>query len=76
MPGETVSTGRHRVKLEALRLWLGYEVFYNPVLSWLLAAALVAVMGLAWHFWAKLWSKPLSRKTARASHDSGRWVHT
>ena len=76
VPGETVSTGRHRVKLEALRLWLGYEVFYNPVLSWLLAAALVAVMGLAWHFWAKLWSKPLSRKTARASHGSGRWVHT
>ena len=74
--GATTEVGRHTIKLEALRLWLGYEIFYNPALSWMLAAALVAVLGLAWHFWAKLWSKPLSTEPIQVKHRSDRWVHT
>jgi cytochrome c biogenesis protein len=76
VPGDTAKVGEQVVKLEALRLWLGYEVFYNPALSWMLAAALVAVLGLGWHFWAKLWSKPLSTEPVQVKHRSGRWVHT
>jgi len=35
---------------EGLTTWMGYEVFYDWTLPWLVAACLTAVAALAWHF--------------------------
>jgi len=48
-PGQELRIGRERVRYEDLRLWMGYQVFFDPSLPWLAAAALVACAGLAWH---------------------------
>ncbi len=52
-PGEQQPLAGGSVRFEDIRLWMGYEVTYNPVLPWLFSAALVAVLGLGWHFQAK-----------------------
>lgn len=55
LPGGTLS-------YEGSRMWMGYAIFYDPTLSWLLAAALIGVLALAWHFWTSVWSRPLTTK--------------
>ena len=57
--GEAVGARGGRLRFEGVRMWMGYKITYDPILPWLFAAALVAVLGLAWHFWGKLWSRPL-----------------
>lgn len=65
--GESAFLSGGTLRFEAVRMWMGYQVYYDPTLPWLLAASLIAVVGLAWHFWGKLWSRPLNdgRKSAR-----------
>lgn len=57
-PGETARVERGRLRFDALRSWMGYKVFYDPTLPWMLALALAGVIGLAWHYWRTLWSRP------------------
>ena len=47
---------------EGLTTWMGYKVFYDPTLPWLLAAALVAIAALGAFFW---------RRFGRADRDRG-----
>jgi len=57
-PGEAVELGDGRLVYQGLRSWMGYTVFYDWTLPWLLAACVVAVASLAWHFWGKFAAKP------------------
>ncbi len=41
-----------------LRTWMGYKAAYDPVVSWLLAAALVAVLALVAHYAIKFRRRP------------------
>ncbi len=52
--GESVRVGDGELRFEALRTWMGYRIFFDPTLPWLLATALVGVLGLAWHAWSRL----------------------
>lgn len=61
--GEWLSVANGRLGFESLRMWMGYQVSFNPFLAWLLVAGTVGVVGLAWHFWRKLWSRPLAGAT-------------
>ena len=36
-----------------LRPWMGYRIDAYPLLPWAFAAAMLAVLALAWHFQAK-----------------------
>jgi cytochrome c biogenesis protein len=47
-----------RLIYAGMRSWMGYKVTYDPTLHWLLAAAVLAVLALGWHFWHKFTSKP------------------
>ena len=38
------------LRYDGLSTWMGYEVFYDWTIPWLLAACLMAVLCLAWHF--------------------------
>ena len=58
VPGARVQLAGGTLVYEGLRTWMGYEVFYDRTMPWLLAACIVAVMSLAWHFWAKFASRP------------------
>jgi hypothetical protein len=51
--GESVSIGGGALRFDELRGWMGYRVFFDPTLSWLLGAAIVAVFGLALQFLRK-----------------------
>ena len=41
-----------------LRSWMGYMVVYDRTLPWLLLAAGLAVLAMAWHFWRKFAAQP------------------
>ena len=57
-PGQSAELPGGRIEYDSLRTWMGYNVFYDWTLSWLLAACLTAVGALATHFWVKLSAKP------------------
>lgn len=66
-PGERVSLAEGVLEYKGLRVWMGYTVFYDFTLPWLLAACLLAVLSLAWHFWSKFSARPWDRPSAGTS---------
>ena len=58
LPGEFIVFPDGRLVYKELRTWMGFRIFYDWTLPWLLAAGLVAVFGLAGHFWRKYAPKP------------------
>lgn len=57
-PGESLQTAEGTLEFEGLRSWMGYRVFYDWTLPWLLAACALAVVSLAAHFWRKFTARP------------------
>ncbi|MEO5373997.1 MAG: cytochrome c biogenesis protein ResB [Alphaproteobacteria bacterium] len=45
-PGEEVALDGGRLRFERLGTWMGYTIFYDPTLPWLVAASLLAILGL------------------------------
>lgn len=58
VPSAQVQLAGGTLVYEGLRAWMGYEVFYDWTMPWLLAACIVAVLSLAWHFWRKFAAQP------------------
>ncbi|HEY6863324.1 MAG TPA: cytochrome c biogenesis protein ResB, partial [Burkholderiales bacterium] len=57
-PGERLELAQGTLVYEGLTTWMGYTVFYDWTLPWLLAACVLAVASLAWHFWRKFAAQP------------------
>lgn len=57
-PGERVTLPDGTLEYRELRTWMGYRVFYDWTIPWMLAACAVAVLSMSWHFWSKFASKP------------------
>ena len=68
-PIHSVLSGRHASRLRGrglnfeelrsyLRGWMGYKVFYDWTMHWLLAAGTLAVASLGVHFWRKYAARP------------------
>ena len=53
LPEDTITLNGGRLRYRGVRLWLGYQIDYNPLLPWMFAAAMVGIAGLGWHFWTK-----------------------
>lgn len=51
--GESVTVDGGALRFEELRGWMGYRIFFDPTLPWILCAAMLAVCGLALQFWRK-----------------------
>ncbi len=49
-PRESLKLPGGTLVYEGLRTWMGYRVSYDPTLPWLLAAALLAALSLAWYY--------------------------
>ena len=52
-PGQWIKVNGGSIRFDDVRMWMGYEVFFNPVLPWLFAVALVGVCGLGFHYWGR-----------------------
>lgn len=72
--GESINLQHGELSFEQLRMWMGYEVFYDPMLALLFAAALVGIFGLGWHFYQKFGisqmltlQKPVSKEGSHVS---------
>lgn len=57
-PGDSVRLADGVLVFDGLRSWMGYTVFYDFTRYWLLAAAVLAVLGMAAHFWKKFSARP------------------
>ena len=62
--GEQIRLPGGTLGYEGPRMWMGYAIFYDPTLPWLLAAAVIGVLALAWHFWTSVWSRSLAIKVS------------
>ncbi|MDT3670045.1 MAG: cytochrome c biogenesis protein ResB [Aromatoleum sp.] len=60
-PGDTLRLPDGMLTFDGLCGWMGYRVFYDWTLPWLLAAGAVAVVSLGTHFWQKFAAKPWDR---------------
>lgn len=57
-PGDSIQLPGATLRYERLAGWMGYKIFYDPTLLPMLVAAVLGVLGLAWHLWgrsARLW---------------------
>jgi len=57
-PGGGIDLPTGRLVFEGLRTWMGYQVFYDWTMPWLLAACMVAVISLMWHYACKFAAHP------------------
>lgn len=57
-PGERARFLQGEVEYRGLTSWMGYQVFYDWTVPWLLAACFLAIASLGWHVWTKLAAKP------------------
>uniref|UniRef100_UPI00102C2F0E cytochrome c biogenesis protein ResB n=1 Tax=Candidatus Magnetaquicoccus inordinatus TaxID=2496818 RepID=UPI00102C2F0E len=57
-PGDAWLLPEGTLLYEGLETWMGYTLFYDPAIPWLLAAALVAIASLLLHFFGKFARKP------------------
>lgn len=57
-PGGQLALPGGTLVYEGLRTWMGYRVFYDPTLPWLLAAALLSALALALHYTLKFRAAP------------------
>lgn len=56
--GEQVRLPGGTIEYHGLETWMGYTVFYDWTIPWLLATCLMAVLSLSWHFWTKFAARP------------------
>ena len=56
--GESLRLAEGVLVYNGLRSWMGYTVFYDFTLPWLLAACVLAVVSLAWHFLSRFSARP------------------
>lgn len=57
-PGGRLELAGGTLVYEGLRRWMGYNVLYDFSILWLLAASVIAVLSLAWHYWRKFAAQP------------------
>lgn len=57
-PGQSLTLPEGELTYLGLKMWMGYLVYYDWTVPWLLAASVIAVLALGWHFWRKFASRP------------------
>jgi cytochrome c biogenesis protein len=57
-PGESIKLPEGVLEYAGLRSWMGYNIFYDFTLPWLLIAGVFAVCSMAVYFWGKFSDRP------------------
>lgn len=73
-PGDYIQLDDGLLEFEAIRMWMGYKIFFDPFLAWFFAAALVGVAGIGWHYYLKLSSPGRTQRLAGENVGRGRAV--
>lgn len=60
-PSQSIELPQGRLVFDGLRTWMGYAVFYDWTIQWLLAVCALSVGALGWHFWGKFAARPWNR---------------
>jgi cytochrome c biogenesis protein len=47
-----------QLRYVGLTSWMGYLVTWDATIPWLLAASVIAVLALSWHFWQRFARRP------------------
>ena len=69
-PGESIALTGGRLHFERPLLWMGYRIVHQPFLGMILASALIAVAGLAWHVMATMLARTaVPAAVANGVHD-------
>jgi len=63
--GTMLERSHGTLKFEGVRLWMGYQIDYNPMLIWQLFASILTVIGLVYHFWHKFSFQITTGKTQK-----------
>lgn len=51
--GQSVQLSNGRLRFDALTMWMGYRLFYDPTIQWMFFVSVMGVLGLAQYFWKK-----------------------
>lgn len=65
-PGEAVELPGGRLEYRGLRLWMGYLVYYDWTVPWLLLSSVLATLALAGHFLSRFLNTPWDRNENEA----------
>lgn len=57
-PGQSTRINDGELRFDALSMWMGYRLFYDPTIKWLFFVAVTGVLGLAQYFWVKVNLQP------------------
>jgi cytochrome c biogenesis protein len=63
--GDSIRMQHGTLTIEDLRLWMGYRIDFNPLLPWVFAAAMLALVALAAHFQLKFRTAVPASRTAK-----------
>ena len=61
-PGERLRTPEGLLTYSTLTTWVGYSIFYDITIPWLLASCVIAVLALLIHFLAKYYDNPWDKE--------------
>ncbi len=72
--GDNTQLNRGSLTFETVRLWMGYRIDYQPWLFWQFIAAVLAIVGLGFHFWQKF--SQHEAKTSRVNQSAEGLIHS
>ena len=55
VPGKWHQLRGGALRLDEVRLWMGYRIDYQPLMQWMLFVALAGIAALACYFYKRLW---------------------
>ncbi|UCH46578.1 MAG: cytochrome c biogenesis protein ResB [Betaproteobacteria bacterium] len=59
------------LRLDDVRLWMGYSIDYQPAIQWLFAVSLIGIAALAAYFYRRLWRPSMrARRVVQQRSDS------
>lgn len=70
VPGKWHELRGGALRLDEVRLWMGYRIDYQPLMQWMLVVSLVGIASLACYFYKRLWRPVCDRRPAGSQTDS------
>jgi cytochrome c biogenesis protein len=69
--GQSVRLPGGELDFAELRAWMGYKIYFDPTLPWLLFVAAIGLLGLGWHLWQPLGRLPVVKSDQNHGQSAG-----
>ncbi|WP_455365465.1 hypothetical protein [Kaarinaea lacus] len=71
--GQSIQLPHGQLRFEALTMWMGYRLFYDPTIQWMFFVSIMGVLGLSQYFWKKINLQPwMDEKPDSIAEDAGK----